>query len=117
MRIRSSVSFCLAVGVVAGASVAYAQRSVEVCRRWAADRVDRSEGTWTGNADTCVAGDVTEPGRTNALKILNLYRFLAEMPEVTTDPVRNQKAQECALMQSVNGGLSHTPPTTWKCYT
>jgi hypothetical protein len=116
MRIRTSVfSICLAVGAVT--SVAYAQRSAQVCQRWAADRVDRSEGTWTGNADACMAGDVTEPGRTNALKILNLYRFLAEMPEVTTDPVRNQKAQECALMQSVNGGLSHTPPTTWKCYT
>jgi len=116
MRIRTSVfSICLAIGAVAG--VAHAQRSAQVCQRWAADRVDRGEGTWTGNADACMAGDVTEPGRTNALKILNLYRFLAEMPEVTTDPVRNQKAQECALMQSVNGGLSHTPPTTWKCYT
>ena len=118
MRVRTSVfSMYLAVGLLGVVGVARAQRSAAVCQRWAADRVDRTEGTWTGNADTCVAGDVTEPGRTNALKILNLYRFLAEMPEVTTEPVRNQKAQECALMQSVNGGLSHTPPTTWKCYT
>ncbi|HMI87934.1 MAG TPA: hypothetical protein VK550_27815 [Polyangiaceae bacterium] len=116
----ASSIFSVALGlgaVTAAARVAYADRPSDVCQRWAADRVDRSEGTWTGNADTCDPGDVTEPGRTNALKILNLYRFLAEMPEVMTDPVRNTKAQQCALMQSVNGGLSHTPPTTWKCYT
>jgi hypothetical protein len=119
MRVVSSIiSVILGVGAVtAAAGVAYADRRSDVCQRWAADRADRSEGTWTGDANTCDPGDVTEPGRTNALKILNLYRFLAEMPEVTTDPVRNAKAQQCALMQSINGGLSHTPPTTWKCYT
>jgi hypothetical protein len=118
MRVASSVfPVVLGIGAVTAAGVAYADRRSEVCQRWAADRVDRSEGTWTGNADTCDPGDVTEPGRTNALKILNLYRFLAEMPEVTSDPARNAKAQQCALMQSVNGSLSHTPPTTWKCYT
>jgi hypothetical protein len=119
MRVATSIrSVVLGVGAVTAAvGVAHADRRSEVCQRWAADRVDRSEGTWTGDADTCAPGDVTEPGRSNALKILNLYRFLAEMPEVTTEAVRNTKAQECALMQSVNGGLSHTPPTTWKCYT
>jgi hypothetical protein len=114
---RLKLSGFMAFGVVAATSAAHADRPADVCRRWVADRVDRSEGTWTGNADACMAGDVTEPGRTNALKILNLYRFLAEMPEVTTEATRNAKAQECALMQSVNGGLSHTPPMTWKCYT
>jgi len=118
MRMRRlKLSAFMAFGVVASTSAAHADRPADVCRRWTADRVDRSEGTWTGNADACMAGDVTEPGRTNALKILNLYRFLAEMPEVTTEATRNANAQECALMQSVNGGLSHTPPMTWKCYT
>jgi hypothetical protein len=28
----------------------------------------------------------------------------------------NQKAQKAALM-SVNGQLSHSPPSTWTCYT
>lgn len=92
------------------------ERAVEVCRRWNTDRADLSEGTWSGDIDACEASDVSAPGRENALKVLNLYRFLADMPEVEMDPERNQKAQECALMQSANG-LSHEPPTSWKCYT
>jgi hypothetical protein len=91
-------------------------RASEVCRRWNEDRADMSEGTWSGSIDECDAGDIGEPGRANALKLVNLYRFLAEMPEVEMDPERNQRAQECALMQSANG-LSHEPPTSWKCYT
>jgi hypothetical protein len=92
-------------------------RASEVCQRWAADRADLSEGTWTGNAAACDAGDIGPPGRANALKLINLYRYLAGLPEVTNDPAQDAMAQQCALMQTANNSLSHTPPTTWKCYT
>lgn len=91
-------------------------RAIEVCRRWNEDRADMREGTWSGSVENCDAGDLSSPGRENALKLVNLYRFLVDMPEVEMDPVRNQRAQECALLQSANG-LSHDPPTSWKCYT
>lgn len=90
-------------------------RAAAVCRRWNEDRADMSEGTWSGNLESCDAGDVSAPGRENALKLVNLYRFLVAMPEVEMDPVRNERAQQCALMQSANG-LSHDPPMSWKCY-
>lgn len=94
-----------------------ADRATQVCQRWSCERADLSEGTWSGSVSTCTAGDMTPEARARALKILNLYRFLAQLPEVTTDPTRDRKSQECALMQSANSGLSHNPPTSWSCYT
>ncbi|MBU1241510.1 CAP domain-containing protein, partial [Myxococcota bacterium] len=88
-----------------------------VCNRWNQDRADLSEGSWSGDTGTCLAGDISATGRANALKIVNLYRFLADLPPVTTDPVKDQKAQECALMMTANNQLNHSPPTGWDCYT
>jgi hypothetical protein len=90
------------------------------CARWNADRADMGEGTWSGSLDTCTAGDISADGRANALRLFNLYRWLADLPEVTTSPERDQMAQECALMQAANWreeGLSHEPPESWLCYT
>jgi hypothetical protein len=56
-------------------------------------------------------------GRANTVKIVNLYRFLAGLPEVSHDATRDSQAQECSLMMQANNALSHTPPTSWKCYT
>ena len=88
-----------------------------VCNRWNMDRADRSEGTWSGSVGSCDAGDVSALGRANALKLVNLYRFIAGLPEVTTNSGRDDAAQECALMMDANGQLSHSPPSTWDCYT
>lgn len=93
-------------------------RTTQVCRRWVCDRKDMSEGTWSGQLDpACVPGDMTTQARDNALRLINLYRFIADQPAVTHDATRNAGAQACALMMDANNALSHTPPTTWKCYT
>lgn len=89
----------------------------EVCARWKADRATLSEGTWTGAVASCTAGDMAPEARENALRVLNLYRWLAGLPAVTLDPVKNQKNQACALMMRANNMLSHEPPSTWTCYT
>jgi hypothetical protein len=78
--------------------------------------MDLSEGTWTGSIANCDPGDIGPPGRANALKLVNLYRFLAGMPGVVNDPTWDSEAQQCALMQSANV-LNHNPPTTSMCYT
>ncbi len=88
-----------------------------VCSRWASDRADLREGTWTGDVQTCDPGDFLSPGRENALRLVNLYRWLAGLPPASLDPTRNAKAQACALMMHANGRLSHNPPSTWTCYT
>jgi hypothetical protein len=92
-------------------------RSVEgTCARWNADTADTSEGIWSGSIDGCDAGDISTEGRENALRLFNLYRWLADLPSVTTEADRNQQAQECALMMDANNTLSHEPPMSWTCY-
>jgi hypothetical protein len=101
----------------AGSSGGTAGQAPAICGRWKADRADLSEGTWTGNIAACDAGDVSGVGRANTLRQVNLFRFLAGLPPVTEDPAKSVNAQACALMQDANKMLSHTPPTTWTCYT
>lgn len=87
-----------------------------VCARWNADRADMSEGTWSGNVASCAVGDISAAGRANALRLYNLYRWLTDLPPVTTDPERDQMAQACALMMEANNSLSHNPPMSWQCW-
>jgi hypothetical protein len=87
------------------------------CERWKADRAQLGEGSWSGAVDACDPGTMSQDGRDNALRLVNLYRFIADLPPVTEDPVRTAKAQACALMMHANGQLNHTPPMNWKCWT
>ena len=90
---------------------------VQMCERWNADRADLSEGSWSGSTGSCDAGDISASARDNALRVLNLYRWLADLPAVQTDATRDAMAQECALMMHANGTLSHSPDPSWTCYT
>ncbi len=99
------------------AGAAGAGSSSDACTRWQADRANLSEGTWSGNVTSCDAGDLSPDARANALRVLNLYRFLAGLPAVTDDPMRDAQDQQCALMMRANNMLSHSPPMTWTCWT
>lgn len=87
-----------------------------ICARWNADRANLSEGAWSGDVSSCDPGDISAEGRDNTLRMVNLYRFLAGLPEVSTDATLDAKAQACSLMMHANDALSHTPPTSWSCY-
>jgi hypothetical protein len=87
-----------------------------MCDRWLSDRADMSEGSWSGSVAACDPGDVSADGRANALRVLNLYRWMVGLPEVVTDPGRDAMAQACALMMHANGTLSHDPPMGWTCW-
>jgi hypothetical protein len=86
------------------------------CARWNGDRANVSEGTWSGSVASCTVGDISADGRANALKLINLYRWLADLPAVVTDPTRDAQAQACALMMEAEGSLSHSPGEDWLCY-
>lgn len=88
-----------------------------ICQRWNLDRSTLQEGQWTGAVNTCDAGAVSQMGIDNALKQVNLFRWLSGLSEVQVDSGLNQKAQECALMMNAYGGLSHYPSTEFPCYT
>jgi len=99
-----------------GSGAAGGATPASVCDRWLADRADLSEGSWSGAVSGCDPGDTAPPGRANALKLVNLYRFIAGLPPVDHDGTRDDKAQQCALMMHANGQLSHSPPPSWTCY-
>lgn len=88
-----------------------------VCKRWLDDRADMTEGKWDGDFASCKIGELDKTGHDNALKIMNLYRFLSGLPEVKEDPDFGKKAQACATLMGANDNLSHTPPKAWKCWT
>jgi hypothetical protein len=77
-----------------------------------------SESGWTGNHATCDAGTTSEVFRASILRRINYFRSMAGLPLlVGFDPTYNAKAQSAALMMSVNRSLSHTPTSSWICYT
>ena len=80
-----------------------------------------SEGVpsgWNGNVNSCQAGTISSTYRDAGLRRVNYFRAMAGLPPINaTDPTRNAKCQEAALMMSANGALSHSPPASWTCYT
>ena len=87
-----------------------------LCARWNEDRAQLGEGAWSGDVNSCNKGGVSADGQANTLRLVNLYRFVADLPPVTEDPARSGKAQACALMMHANGSLNHFPPMSWKCW-
>jgi Cysteine-rich secretory protein family len=110
-----ALGICALVFLAIDGVAAAANSAADVCRRWVCDRADMSEGVSTGDVTTCAPGDLLPPGRPNALKLVNLYRFLAGMPAVTEDSTFDTDAQACAIIQAANG-LSHTPTPSDSCY-
>jgi hypothetical protein len=77
-----------------------------------------SDTGWTGRHDSCDPGVTQQGFRDNVMRRINYFRAMAGVPaDVTLPEVYNREAQAAALMMSVNRALSHTPPTSWRCYT
>jgi len=87
----------------------------QVCTRWREDYAVREEGDWTGSVIACDAGDYLEPGPSNTLRQVNLYRWLAGLPPVVSSPDLNAAAQACALIMQANRAIEHAIPDGWDC--
>jgi hypothetical protein len=73
---------------------------------------------WTGDRSSCDAGTTAGGFRDSVSLRVNYFRAMAGVPaQVSFLDAYNAKAQQAALMMSVNNSLSHAPPTTWQCYT
>jgi uncharacterized protein YkwD len=72
---------------------------------------------WTGDRASCGAGSTSQAFRDAVLLRINYFRAMAGVPDqVTFSGTYSAKSQQAALMMSVNGQLSHSPPSTWTCY-
>lgn len=70
---------------------------------------------WTGNIANCVAGTTSVEYQQRVIDQISYFRNMVGLNSVTLAP--NQAGnQQAALMMAANGQLSHSPPSTWKCY-
>jgi uncharacterized protein YkwD len=72
---------------------------------------------WTGSTSPCVPGTVDAAFTTATLDMINFYRQMAGLTDVTFDSTLSAKAQQMALMIQAQNALSHSPDSSWKCYT
>ncbi|MGE0789121.1 MAG: CAP domain-containing protein [Sandaracinaceae bacterium] len=89
----------------------------EVCMQWNAGHVENASTPWTAGSSMCDAGSMPMAATDDTLRRVNMFRWLAGMPSVSYDGSDAAGMQQCAHMMSVNGMLSHSPPTSWTCYT
>ncbi|RDE07297.1 CAP domain-containing protein [Sphingomonas aracearum] len=64
----------------------------------------------------CRAGTLKASVKADALARLNAIRALHNLSPVTYSDAEDAQEAESSLMQAVNRTLSHTPPTSWTCY-
>jgi uncharacterized protein with LGFP repeats len=72
---------------------------------------------WTGDAATCQAGTESADSLAKGTQAINFYRGLAGLDSISLTSSQNTMAQTTALMMEANGVISHTPDSSWKCYT
>lgn len=73
---------------------------------------------WTGSVSTCSPGTMSADAIAKTLQRINYFRKQVGLnTDITFDDTKSAKCQEAALMMDANNSLSHTPPTSWSCYT
>jgi hypothetical protein len=73
---------------------------------------------WTGSVQTCNPGTVSAAYASAETQLLNYYRAMTGLPaDVGEDLAASAKADDAALMMRANNALSHSPPSSWICYT
>jgi len=73
---------------------------------------------WTGSTAGCNSGTVPQSTHDKVIMRINYFRRLVGLNDNTTlDASKFTRFQETALMMSANGQLSHSPPSSWLCWT
>ncbi|HVH45445.1 MAG TPA: CAP domain-containing protein [Labilithrix sp.] len=92
-------------------------RRDQVCHRWRCEGRDAAAAAkWTGDSASCNAGELDADASARALRLVNLHRYLADVPAVTSEASWVDAAQQCALVAHANTKLSHTPTSDWRCW-
>ncbi len=71
---------------------------------------------WTGSVNGCKAGTITAAAQTAHVNAVNFVRRMVGLGSISAS-TNTAGVQSAALMMEANGSLSHSPPTTWICYT
>lgn len=89
----------------------------EVCDAWRAGHAENAWPAWTEGTSECDPGTMPADAIDDTLRRIDMFRWLAGLGPVGHDASRHREMMECANMMNVNGMLSHTPPSSWTCYT
>ncbi len=73
--------------------------------------------SWTGSTGSCDPGVISPASHAATLQSLNFVRSLAGLQPVRFSPRLSAKAQQTALVMAANRSLSHSPPSSWRCWT
>lgn len=72
----------------------------------------------TSNPAACPSTSTTLPFRQGVLRRINYFRAMAGVPDdIAFNGTFNAAAQQASLMMAANRALSHTPPSSWNCWT
>jgi hypothetical protein len=104
---------------VAGECIKPLERShAEVCERWQADRPQVATSLQMPQAQSCDPGMSATNSLEDALRRLNLYRWLGGAQPLALDAEWNDYARACAIIQSYIGPeISHFPAMDAPCFT
>lgn len=69
------------------------------------------------DASACRAGTLKASVKAEFLTRLNAIRALHQLAPVSYSELEDAQEAESSLMMAVNRQLSHTPPSSWSCYT
>ncbi len=110
------LSVSLLCTAVSSATASYPQRTA-AASAYAGVLADESvDSGWTGSVGSCQAGNESLASLASTLRTVNALRAFAGVAPVTFDAGMNADAMSAALMTRAAGDLSHSPDTTWPCY-
>ncbi|MCA9520828.1 MAG: CAP domain-containing protein [Myxococcales bacterium] len=95
--------------------------STALCARWKSDYPTTTAPNFQ-SAGGCDPGSISQGSIDDAIRRINLYRWLVDLPPLVEDPSLSALTQACAVLQANNDGPSntvnpHSPPANWTCYT
>jgi len=71
---------------------------------------------WTGDIDTCSAGNTSNEFQLATLGTINWFRRMSGLEPVSINAASSLGAQSTALMMHAEAALDHHPDTAWSCH-
>ncbi|MBI5526312.1 MAG: CAP domain-containing protein [Deltaproteobacteria bacterium] len=89
----------------------------QMCDQWIEGHRTTASFVWQAGATECDPGTLEQAALDDALKRINVFRWLVGLSAVTYDIGLNAMNQKCAIMEYKMGYLSHQPDPSVPCYT
>ncbi len=103
--------------VGASLEVLQARSEREVCDHWLEAQRSSAPSQWSSRTDASCARPAVDPrALTDAHRMLNAFRWLSGVRSVAWQPEFERDVNDCAVMMDRAESLSHTPSSSWPCY-